>query len=179
VLAGASFFAWSLLGVGAWACAIAWRRRGLRSALELAAACAVALVLLYAALAALTGFDAIGTLRSTERVYRFGIASERPYWFWLPGSPTAFFVMLGLPTAWFALRALALAADTAIALFAVVAAAALGGFTKAEVERIWLFLVPLACLAAASALPARRLRLVVALLGVQAVAWELAWNTVW
>lgn len=38
----------------------------------------------------------------------------------------------------------------ALALVAVIAAATIMGFTKAENERIWLFLVPLACVAAAA-----------------------------
>ena len=87
--------------------------------------------------------------------------------------------MLGLPIAWLALRALAAGEDAAVAIFAVLAIAAVAGFTKAEVERIWLSFAPLVCLAAASALPARRLRLVLALLAVQALAWELLFNTVW
>ena len=57
--------------------------------------------------------------------------------------------------------------------------AAVAGFTKAEVERIWLVFAPLACLAAAAALQERHLRPVLGLLGAQALAWELLWNTVW
>ena len=87
--------------------------------------------------------------------------------------------MLGVPIAWLALRALAARRDLAVAVFAVIAVAAVAGFTKAEVERIWLFLAPLVCLAAAGALSPRHLRPVLALLGVQALAWEIAWNTVW
>jgi methylthioxylose transferase len=178
-LAGASLFAWSLLAVGAWAALLAWRRAGFKHAIALALVCAAALIAVHGAFAALTGFDPIGTLRATEQVYRFGIASERPYWYWLPGSPTAFLLMLGLPIAWFALRALAAGDDAAIAVFAVIAIAAAAGFTKAEVERIWLFIAPFACLAAATMLDGRHLRPVLALLAGQALAWELVWNTVW
>ena len=179
LLALASLFAWSLLGVGAWAALLAWRRDGVRAMVAVGAACAVALVAFHAVLAALTGFDPIGAVRATEQVYRFGVADQRPYWFWLTGSPTAFLLVLGLPIAWIALRALAAGEDTAVAIFAVLAIAAVAGFTKAEVERIWLSFAPLVCLAAASVLPARRLRLVLALLAVQALAWELLFNTVW
>jgi hypothetical protein len=179
LLAFGSLFAWSLLGIGAWAALLAWRRRGPRDAVVLGLTCGAVLVAIHAALAAATGFDPLGTLRATERVYRVGIAGERPYWFWLPGSPTAFLAMLGLAPAWLALRALGAGEDTAVAVLGVIAIAALAGFTKAEVERIWLFLVPLACLAAASVLRERHLRPVLALLGVQALAWELLWNTVW
>jgi hypothetical protein len=179
LLALASLFAWSLLAVGAWAALLAWRRSGTKDALRLGLLCAAALLAVHGALAALTGFDPIGTLRATERVYRFGVAGERPYWFWLPGSPTAFLLMLGLPITWLALRALARADDAAVAIWAVIAIAAVAGFTKAEVERIWLCFAPLVCLAAAGALQDRDVRPVLAALGVQALAWELVWNTVW
>jgi hypothetical protein len=179
VLAVVSLFAWSLLAIGAWAALIAWRRDGIRAMLALGLGCGAALLAVHGAFAALTGFDPIGTLRATEEVYRFGIAGERPYWFWLSGSPTAFLLMLGLPIAWLALRALARADDAAIAIFGVLAIAAVAGFTKAEVERIWLGFAPLVCIAAAAPLQERHLRPVLALLGVHALAWEVLWNTVW
>ena len=53
------------------------------------------------------------------------------------------------------------------------------GYTKAETERIWLFMVPLACLSAAQSQSAGRLRLVLVLLGLQALAVELLFNTIW
>ena len=176
-LAVASFFAWSLLAVGAWAALVTWRRDGWRAAVLLAAVCGGGLVVFYAVLHAATGFDPLGTLRSTEEVYRAGIASMRPYWYWLFGSPVAFLVVLGLPISWLALRALGRGDRLAVAIFAVIAVAALGGFTKAETERIWLFLAPFVCLAAATErLP---LRPVLAALAVQAVLYELAFETVW
>ena len=179
VLAAASLFAWSLLAVGAWAALLAWRRGGVREALALGLLCGAVLLAVHAAVAGLTGFDPIGTLEATEQVYRRGIASERPYWFWLPGSPTAFLLVLGLPIAWLALRALGAGDAAAVAIFAVIAIAALAGFTKAEVERIWLCFAPFVCIAAASVLQERHLRPVLGLLAVQALAWELLWNTVW
>ncbi len=176
-LAVASFFAWSLLAVGAWAALVTWRRDGWRAAVSLAAVCGIVLVAFYALLHAATGFDPIGTLRSTEEVYRAGIASMRPYGFWLFGSPVAFLVVLGLPIAWLALRALARGDGLAVAIFAVIAIAAVGGFTKAETERIWLFLAPFVCLAAATErVPLRPL---LAALAAQAVLYELAFETVW
>ncbi len=177
-LAVASLFSWSLLAVGAWAAVIVWRREGLRAALALAALCAIALLAFYAALFALTGFDPIGTLRATEDVYRAGIASLRPYSYWALGSPSAFLLVLGLPILWYALRALAAAQTVAVAIFAVLAIAAVMGFTKAETERIWLFFAPFVCLAAAAG-PAFRLRPVLALLAVQALAYELLFDTIW
>src|SRR5204862_6859586 len=117
----------------------------------------VVLLGFHAALYGASGFDPVGTLRAASDAYRIGIANVRPYSFWLLGSPVAFIVAMGVPLAWYALRALAARERTAIALALVVAAAAVLGFTKAETERIWLFLVPLACLAAATLLPARLL----------------------
>jgi hypothetical protein len=179
-LAVASLFAWSLLAVGAWAAILAWRRDVWRSALGLAAACGVALIAFYALLYAGTGFDPIGTLRETGDVYRAGVASTRPYWYWLLGSPTAFLLVLGLPISWYALRALAAPNTVAVAIFAVLAVAAVAGFTKAETERIWLFFAPFVCLAAAAGPAADvRLRPLLAALAVQALAYELVFDTIW
>ncbi len=178
-LAVSSLFAWSLLAVGAWAAVLRWRRDGLRPAIGLAAACGIALLGFYALLHAATGFDPIGTLRGTEQVYREGIARGRPYWFWLFGSPVAFLVTLGLPITWSALRALGDGRSVALAIFAVLAIAAVLGFTKAETERIWLFFAPFLCLAAAGALPHDRTRLVLTLLAAQALLLELRFDAVW
>jgi len=180
-LAVASLFAWSLLAVGAWAAVLAWRRHGLRSALELSVICGVVLVALHGAVSAFTGFDPIGTVRATEEVYRLGVASVRPYWYWLFGSPVGFLLVLGLPIAWLALRELARGTPEAVAIFSVLGVAAVVGFTKAETERIWLFFAPLVCLAAARAL-ARRPDLVLpvaAALAAQALLHEALSDTVW
>jgi methylthioxylose transferase len=176
----ASLFAWSLLAVGAWAAIVAGRRDGIRAALALCALCGAALLAFYAALYGLAGFDALGTLRATADVYRAGVASVRPYWYWLLGSPAAFLLVLGLPILWYALRGLAAGRTVAIAIFAVLALAAVMGFTKAETERIWLFFAPFVCLAAAAGtgrfLP---LRPVLAALALQALAYEFVFDTVW
>ncbi|HEX5617584.1 MAG TPA: hypothetical protein VFX51_04155 [Solirubrobacteraceae bacterium] len=177
VLAVVSLFAWSLLAVGAWAAILVWRREGVGAVFALGALCGAALIAFYALLYGLTGFDPIGTLQATEEVYRRGIASIRPYWFWVLGSPAAFLLVLGLPILWYALRALAAGRTVAVAIFAVLAIAAVMGFTKAETERIWLFFAPFVCLAAAaSSLP---LRPVLAMLAVQALAYELVVDTLW
>ena len=103
----------------------------------------------------------------------------RPYAFWLFGSPAAFLAFLGLPITWYAARALGERHPAAVALAIVIVIRAVGGFTKAETERIWLMYVPLACVAAAAvaaaAAPAARPRTSVhADLGV-----ELLFGTVW
>jgi len=179
-LAAASLFSWSLLAVGAWAAILAWRRESIRVSLALCGLCAAALLAFYAVLYGLTGFDPIGTLRATGDVYRAGIASVRPYWYWLLGSPAAFLLVLGLPILWHALRALAAGRTIAIAIFALLACAAVIGFTKAETERIWLFFAPFVCLAAASGVERSvSPRAVLAALALQALAYEFVFDTVW
>ena len=142
-------------------------------------ACAAGLVVFYALLYLATGFDPFGALRAPESVYREGVASGRPYAFWVLGAPSAFLIAAGLPIAWLGLRALGAGQAVALALFAVLAISAVLGFTKAETERIYLFLVPPLCIAAATALPQRYLRPVLAALACQALATELLFYTIW
>jgi hypothetical protein len=175
----ASFFSYANLAVGAWAALVAALRSHHRRALAIAAGCGAALLAFYGLLHLATGYDPAGVLRATETVYREGIASRRPYAFWVFGSPVAFLVALGPPIAWLALRAAGARNAPALALFAVIVIAAVLGFTKAETERIYQFLVPLACVAAAVSLPARRLHLVLGLLAAQTLATELLVYTVW
>jgi hypothetical protein len=178
-LPAAAFFSYANLAVGAWAVLLAAGRAGLRRAALIAATCALALGVFYGLLYLATGYDPVGVLRATEAVYREGIASRRPYAFWVFGSPVAFLGALGLPIAWFALRAVGARYAPAVALAVVVAIAAVLGFSKAETERIYQFLVPLACVSAAAVLPSRRLPLVVGALAAQAIAIELLLYTVW
>jgi len=177
-LAIASFFSYALLAIGAWAALVRWRRNGLATALRVALLCAAALVAFYAALGLISGFDILAVLRATNERYHDGIAHLRPYLFYLFGSPAAFLVMLG-PVAWFAARSLGARETTALALAAVIAVAALAGYTKGETERIWVFLVPLACLAAARSVRAERLPLVLVLLTSQALLIEALFATKW
>jgi hypothetical protein len=177
VLAIVSLFAWSLLAIGAWATIRVLVKDGLKPAIKLGVVIGAILLAFHALFAAATGFDPIGTLDATSRVYAVGIASRRPYAYWLFGSPTAFLLILGAPIAWLALRRLAQAAPEALAIFAVLAISSVLGFTKAETERIWLFLVPFVLLAAAPLV--RRPQLLVALLALQAVGYELVFDTLW
>jgi methylthioxylose transferase len=177
VLAIVSLFAWSLLAIGAWAAILVLARDGMKAAIKLGAIIGAVLIAFLALFAAATGFDPIGTLRATGRVYEVGIASRRPYAYWFFGSPTAFLLILGVPIAWLALKRLAQAAPEALAIFAVLAISSVLGFTKAETERIWLFLVPFVLLAAAPLV--RRPQLLVALLALQAVSYELVFDTLW
>jgi hypothetical protein len=176
-LAVVVMFAWSLLAVAAWAAILVLTRDGLKPALKLAVACGVAVLGFQGLLAITTGWDPIGTFHATHDVYTIGIASRRPYWFWLFGSPVSFLIIVGIPIAWLAVRRLAERRPEAIAIFSVILIASVAGFTKAETERIWLFLVPFVCLAAAPLV--KRPTLLVAALALQAFAYELLFDTLW
>lgn len=179
VLAFGSVLSWALLAIGVWAFLVAWARRGPRPAIVLAAGCGAAVLALQGALAAAWGYDPLGTLQATGEVYRAGIASIRPYEFWVLGSPVAFLVTAGPPlvAAW--LVAGARRSAPALALLAVIVVAAVLGFSKAEVERIWLQFAPMLCVAAALMIDERRLRGALALLGAQALATSVLFGTVW
>ena len=159
---------------------MAWRREGLRRAVATTALCAAGV-----------GWRA-GPARRALRLrprrraaghdlaYRRSLARLRPYWFWVAGSPTAWALAVGPPIVLAAVAAARRAAPAALGLVVVVAVAAVGGYTKAETERIWLPFVPLACVAAAEAgLGSRRLRTVLALLLAQAIAAQALFYTVW
>jgi hypothetical protein len=178
-LAVATLFSWALFGVAAWAALVVALRDGARAALVVALGCGAAIVGLAALMAGVWGYDPIGTLRATAAVYDNSIASMRPYPYWGFGSAVAWGVMLGPPIAAAALRSVVRRDEAALALASVVAVAALGGFTKAETERIWLFLVPFACVAAAPVLASRPLRRALALLAVQALLFQALFATVW
>jgi hypothetical protein len=175
----ASFFSWLLLGIPAWAAVVTLRRRGMNRAAALCLSVGSAVVLLNAVLFVLYGYDPFSALSATASAYSHGIASIRPYAFWLFGSPAAWAVMLGLPVFWLMLRSLTTRDAAAIAICSLILVASVIGLTKAETERVWLPFVPLACVAAASALPARRLHLLLGFLAIQALAIELLFFTVW
>ncbi len=177
-LAIASFFSYALLAIGAWAAILRWRQQGLAAALRLALLCGAVLLAFYLAVDLLSGFNLVEVIRATNERYHEGIAHLRPYFFYLFGSPAAFFLMLG-PLTWFFGRALGARDDTAIALGVVLAVAAIGGYTKGEAERIWIFFVPFACLAAARFIRLDRLPLLLVAMTAQAVAIQLLFATKW
>jgi hypothetical protein len=179
LLALAAGFSYPLLAVGAWAALVRWRLSGPIAAARLAAAATAGVVVVYAGLYGATGFDPLASLAAAADAYRSSVATVRPYAYWVLGSPSAFLVALGLPISWYATRAVADRRAVALALAAIVVVSALLGFTKAETERIWLFMVPFACLAAAAVLPARRLAQVLGALALQALAIELLLETIW
>lgn len=175
----ASLMSWALLGAGAWAAVAVWRRDGVRPAVIVAALAGLSMLVLQGALVLAAGYDPIGTLRATEQVYRDSLAQVRPYAFWLFGSPVAWGVLAGPAIVVGALAGAARGWAPAVALVIIVVVATIGGFTKAETERIWLFFVPLACVAAAPALARWRPAPLVAGLLVQALALSVLTNTVW
>ncbi len=179
LLALGAFFSWALLAVGLWAVLVVLAREGRGPALRLALAYAVTVLGAVAALWAATGFDPLGALRAANEAYRAGAAGLRPYASWVWGSPVAARVALGIPVAGYAVLATARRRPDALAWAVTLLLAALLGFAKAETERIWLFLVPLACVAAAQVLPRRRLVPVLGALAVQALAVELLFGTLW
>ncbi|MEZ5155845.1 MAG: hypothetical protein R2718_07025 [Solirubrobacterales bacterium] len=178
-LAVASFFSWALLAIGAFAAIVQLLRRGIGPAIAMAAVAGAVLVAFYLLLQALTGFDPIGSIRAAGDAYALGISNARPYLFWLFGSPVAFAVALGIPTAWYAARALGTGDPAAIGLAAIVVVSVLIGLTKAETERIWLFMGPLAAVAAATLVPVRRMPAICCLLVTQAIITQILLDTVW
>lgn len=178
-LALASFFSWALLAMGAFAALFVMLRDGIKQGLMLGLLAGFVLLFSYLSLYAASGYDPLGVLHSANEAYELGISNARPWIFWLFGSPVAFFVFTGAPVAWYCARALGTGNAIAVSLIAVIAIAALLGFSKAETERIWLFLGPLACLAAAAIAPREKVPLVIGLLAGQALLTELAVNTVW
>ena len=178
-LALASFFSWALLALGAFAAIFQLLRRGLGSAVGMALVAGLVLAGFYAALYGAWGFDPLGSVRAAGDAYDLGIANARPYLYWLFGSPVAFAVALGLPTAWFAARALGTGNEVAVGLAVIVVVSVAVGLTKAETERIWLFMGPLAAVAAATLVPLRRMPLIVGLLVAQALATQILLDTIW
>ena len=174
-----AMLSWLLLAVAAWATLIVWSRRGFRAALGVAAVVACGVAGTLGIVAATTGYDPIGTLEATSRVYHQGIAALRPYKFWVFGSPAAFLLMAGVPISGAFVLAVLRRSSTAVVLAATLGTAAVLGFTKAEVERIWLPFVPLLCVAAAPLIGERQLRPVLLALAVQAFAVSLLFATLW
>ena len=178
VAAIGSLFSWLLLAIPVWAALLVLAREGWRPALVFVAGCATAIVALNTALALALGYDPFATLHATSAIYR-QVSASRPYAYWVFGSPVAWAVMLGIPTAWCAMRAAVDSDPAALALVAVIAVSAILGFTKAETERIWLPFAPLACVAAAAFIPPRRVRWLLPVLALQALAVELLFVTIW
>jgi methylthioxylose transferase len=135
-----------------------------------------------------TGYDPVAAVRATHAAYQAAPGSAgRPYLLWLVGDPVAFGGMLGIPLfAALAARGVAVVRERAwtsfdAAVLACLLAASSWGFSRGEVERIFLFLVPLALVPVVRQLRAWRVRLpaVAALLVAQMIAVQLLFYTRW
>ena len=177
-----SFMSYSLAAAPLWALVVIWRRRSVREAAGLAVACLAGVVGIDAALHIWLGFDPVAAFRATQSRYLHGpgtLAGSRPLSFWLPGDIAAFLAGLGVPVIVAFARTLADRRPETWALLLIMAAGAASGYTKGEVERIWLFMVPLAAIATAPVVGRWRLGWVLPVLAAQAVVVELAFATVW
>ncbi len=177
--AACAFLSYSLPAAAVWAGIVVWLRRGWREALATVTVVTGIAVAFYSVLWLVTGFDPIATYSHTKYHYEHGVSHLRPYWYWVAGDPAAFLAGLGVPVALAYARVLGARSAPAVALAVVVMLAALSGFSKAEVERIWQFLVPLAVVAAAPELERVKLRPALLLLAAQAVAVEVLFGTTW
>ena len=156
-LAFASFFSWALLAARRLRGDLPAPPPGLRAAVGMALVAGLVLAGFYAAL---YGAGAsIRSARSARRARPTISASPTP-------APTSSGCSArrspsrwrsGLPTAWFAARALGTGDEVAVGLAAIVVVSVAVGLTKAETERIWLFMGPLAAVAAAALVPLRRM----------------------
>lgn len=134
------------------------------------------------------GYDVVASLRAVHAAYAAAPGSaHRPYLLWALGDPVAFGGMLGIPLlAAVAARAAATVRARAwtsfdAAVLACLAAASTWGFSRGEVERIFLFLVPMFVVPAARQLSAWRAPLpaVAALLTAQTLATQALFDTAW
>jgi hypothetical protein len=135
-----------------------------------------------------TGYDPVAAVRATHAAYQAAPGSaRRPYLPWLVGDPIAFGGMLGIPLfAALVARAAAVVRQRAwtcfdAAVLACLLAASSWGFSRGEVERIFLFLVPLALVPVVRQPRAWQARLpaVAALLVAQTLAVQTLFYTRW
>ena len=124
-------------------------------------------------------YDPIAGYHATKREYLQGVANRRPYWFWVVGDLIVFLVGLGIPAALLWLRGLELRDPPAVALAVTLLVATASGFAKAEVERIWMFLIPFAAITVAARTSPRHLRLLLVALAAQALVVEVLFGTTW
>jgi len=153
------------------------------------AALTAATVLALAGLLALaTGYDVVAAVRAGHAAYAAAPGSAGRSWLlYLAGDPVAFGAMLGLPLlAALAARAAAVVRERAwtsfdAAALALLVAGSAWGFSKAEVERIFLFMAPLLLVPAARQLLAWRVRIgvVAALLVAQTLLVQAFCFTRW
>ena len=179
-----SFMSYALVAVPVWGAVVLWRRRSAAVAIRALVCVAVVTLGIYLVLRVVLGYDLVGAFRATNHRYLDGPGSDamhRPTGFWIFGDVAAFLVGLGLPILFGLGIALRQRSAEAWGLALIILLAALGGYTKGEVERIWLFMIPLAALAAAAYLPRRAnaATVMIGLLALQAVTVEVFLWTTW
>ena len=127
---------------------------------------------------AATGFWWFEGLAATLERYELGVAGQRPYAFFVVANLAAFSLAVGPATAvsFGSLRGRAWA--IVAAALAAVAAADLSGFSKGEVERIWLMFLPWVVIACC-AFDFRRARGMLGLQAVVALAVQTGVRTPW
>lgn len=178
--AAVSFLSYALLAVPAWA-AVMLVLRGARPRTLLAQATMAIMVFLgsYLLLWLLTGYDPLAAYHATKHAYERGVSHRRPLWFWFLGDLAAFLLGLGLPGVILWSRALEQRDAAAVALAVTLLVASGSGYAKAEVERIWLCLIPLAAVSIGPQLRGLRLRSVLFALAAQALLVEILYGTTW
>ncbi len=178
--AAASFLSYALLAVPVWAVATLLLR-GARPRALLPKVCVALAVFAgsYLLLWLLTGYQPYDAYRATKHAYETGVSGRRPPWFWFFGDIAVFLLGLGVPGLVLWSRALGWLDSAAVALAGTLLLASASGFAKAEVERIWLFLIPLAAVSIGPQLLGRRLRPLLMLLVAQALLVELLYGTTW
>ena len=157
--AAASFLSYALLAVPVWAVATLLLR-GTRPRALLPRVCVALAVIAgcYLLLWLLTGYQPYDAYQATKHAYETGVSGRRPLWFWFFGDIAVFLLGLGLPGLVLWSRALGRLDSAAVALAGTLLLASASGFAKAEVERIWLFMIPLAAVSIGPQLLGRRLR---------------------
>ena len=178
--AAASFLSYALLAVPVWALATLLMRRVRPRTLLVPALVAVgACVSSYLVLWLLTGYNPVSAYHATKHAYGHGVSRRRPLWFWFFGDLAAFLLGLGLPGVILWSRALSRYDAAAVALAVTLLVASGSGFAKAEVERIWLFLIPLAAVSIGPQMRGLWLRPLLLVLVAQALLVEILFGTTW
>ena len=178
--AAAAFLSYALLAVPVWALiTLLLRRVHLRTLLGPAVVAIAVCAGSYLMLWLLTGYDPVSAYHATKHAYEHGVSSRRPLWFWIFGDLAVFLFGLGLPSVILWSRALSRYDAAAIALAVILVVAAASGYAKAEVERIWLFLIPLAAVSIGPQLRTVRVRPVLLALAAQALLVEVIFGTTW
>lgn len=142
-----------------------WRRL-VQNAAMVAGVCACVVVFWSALFWVWCRYDTLRVLWAVlEQNAAFNVHSERTYWKWLLANPVQFFVFSGCPVA--TLLCFGMVADLrrivsrteqsvpyALCFVAVMALLWLSGKNLGEVERLWVFVMPLAAIAGAASLKA-------------------------